>query len=263
MNIPNEADAGFADQAEPDARDFSGILTPAYAQTGVCFGCAVTAQGSPDMTVAVALGTVRVAGVGAAVAAGNVTITAANATNPRFDLICVDSAGAKSAVAGTAASNPVFPDPAGKVVLASVYVPANDTTINTNQIVDKRIFLAARKIQIKVIDDATVLTTGDGKMIFVVSDDLGGLNLTDADAYVTTVSSSGLPTIQIRNITQTADMLTTRITIDASEFTSYTAATAAVIDTANDDVATGDLIAIDVDVAGTGTKGLGVILTFA
>ena len=68
--------------------------------------------------------------------------------------------------------------------------------------------------------------------------------------------------MQIRNITQTADMLTTKITIDASEFTSYTAATAPVIDTGNDDVATGDLIAIDVDVAGTGAKGLGVILTF-
>ena len=58
-------------------------------------------------------------------------------------------------------------------------------------------------------------------------------------------------------------MLTTKISIDASEFTSYTAAAAPVIDTGNDDVATGDLIAIDVDVAGTGAKGLGVILTFS
>jgi hypothetical protein len=40
-------------------------------------------------------------------------------------------------------------------------------------------------------------------------------------------------------------------------------ATAAVINTDYDDVATGDLIAIDVDVAGTGAKGLGVILTFS
>ena len=56
--------------------------------------------------------------------------------------------------------------------------------------------------------------------------------------------------------------LTTNVTIDASEFTSYTAATAAVIDSGNKDVATGDLIAIDVDAAGTGRKRLGVILTF-
>ena len=58
-------------------------------------------------------------------------------------------------------------------------------------------------------------------------------------------------------------MLTTKLTIDASETTSYTAATAAVIDTAHDDVATGDLIAVDVDVAGTRRKGLGVVFTFS
>ena len=56
-------------------------------------------------------------------------------------------------------------------------------------------------------------------------------------------------------------MLTTNITIDASEFTSYTAATAPVIDSSNKDVATGDLVAVDIDAAGTGAKGLGVILT--
>lgn len=119
-----------------------------------------------------------------------------------------------------------------------------------------------RVIQVKVIDDTTTLTTGDGKVIFCIPLELNGCDLTLAHAFVTTVSSSGTPTVQIRNVTQTADMLTTRITIDASEFTSYTAAAAPVIDTGNDDVATGDLVAVDVDVAGTGAKGLGVILTF-
>lgn len=92
--------------------------------------------------------------------------------------------------------------------------------------------------------------------------ELNGMNLVDIEAYVTTVSSSGLPTVQIRNITQTADMLTTKVSIDASENTSLTAATAPVIDTGNDDVATGDLIAVDVDVSGTGAKGLGVVMSF-
>jgi hypothetical protein len=122
---------------------------------------------------------------------------------------------------------------------------------------------AGRVVEIKVVDDQTVVTTGDGKAIFCVPAALNGCNLTSAHAFVTTVSSSGLPTVQIRNVTDTVDMLTTRITIDATETTSYTAAAPAVIDTAHDDVATGDLIAVDVDVAGTGTKGLGVILTFA
>jgi len=118
----------------------------------------------------------------------------------------------------------------------------------------------ATHMHIKVISDVQVLETGDGKFIFAISDDMDGMTLVDADAYVTTVSSSGLPTIQLRNITQAVNMLSTRITIDVSEFTSYTAATPPVINPANDQVATGDLIAIDDDVAGTGAKGLGLLL---
>lgn len=118
-------------------------------------------------------------------------------------------------------------------------------------------------VQLKITDDITDLTTGDGKFIFVVDPSLNGKNLIDADAFLSTGSSSGTPTIQIRNITQAADMLSTAITIDVSELTSYSAAVPPVIDTGNDDVATGDLISIDVDVSGTGAKGLGVVLTFA
>lgn len=116
--------------------------------------------------------------------------------------------------------------------------------------------------EIKVVSDEDTLTVGDGAFIFAIPADLDNYNLISAEAYVTTVSSSGLPTVQIRNVTQAVDMLTTRITIDVSEFTSYNATTPPVIDTANDDVATGDRIAIDVDGAGTGAMGLGVILVF-
>lgn len=119
------------------------------------------------------------------------------------------------------------------------------------------------RFELKIIDDTTTLTTGDGKLIFMIPTFLNGLNLTVAHAFVTTVSSSDAPTIQIRNVTDSVDMLSTKITIDANETTSYTAATAPVIDTAHDDVATGDLIAIDVDAAGTGAKGLGVYLEFS
>ena len=122
--------------------------------------------------------------------------------------------------------------------------------------------LGKRVIQVKVIDDLTTLTTGDGKVIFLVPQELNGYNLVSANAFVTTVSSSGTPTVQIRNVTDAVDMLSTRITIDASEYTSYTAAAAAVVDATYDDVATGDRLAVDVDVAGTGAKGLGIVLTF-
>jgi microcystin-dependent protein len=139
FNIPNAADAEDQTQAQPDSRDFSAMIAAAFSGTGVVSGCAVTPQGTPNMTVAVAAGSVAVTGTTVAVTGGNVTITTANATNPRFDLICVDNTGTKSAVAGTAAASPVFPDPAGKVVLAAVRVPAAATSINAAKIVDKRL----------------------------------------------------------------------------------------------------------------------------
>ena len=119
-----------------------------------------------------------------------------------------------------------------------------------------------KTVTLKVIAEATALTTGDGKMYFTIPASLTGYNLIDCDACVYTVSSSGTPTVQIHNLTDTVDMLSTLITVDASEFNSYTAAAAAVIDTAHDDVATGDRLRIDVDVAGTSTTGLDIVLVF-
>lgn len=114
---------------------------------------------------------------------------------------------------------------------------------------------------------APALAVGDGQLIWAITEDLDGCTLSKADAFITTVSSSGLVTVQLRNATRAVDMLSTRITIDAGEFTSYTAATPAVIDDAGSParsiVFRGNLIAVDVDVAGSGAKGLGVILVFS
>ena len=141
FTLPNAATAAFTPQAEPDSVDID-ILVAAISGQGVVSGCAVTAQGSPDMTVAVAAGVIQTGGVRYAVSSGNVTITAADGTNPRFDLIVADSAGAKQRRGGTAAASPIFPTPtAGDVVLAAVYVPASDTDIDANQITDKRAFV--------------------------------------------------------------------------------------------------------------------------
>lgn len=107
------------------------------------------------------------------------------------------------------------------------------------------------------------LAVGNGQGYFVIPPELNGMNLVAvAAALVGAQSTSGTPTIMVANQTDAVDMLSTPITIDANEWTSYTAATAAVIDATKDDVATGDIIRLDVDVAGTGAKGLIVILTF-
>lgn len=122
--------------------------------------------------------------------------------------------------------------------------------------------VAKRLFYIKVFDHDTAVATGDGKAHIAIPEELTGMNLVGAHAAVYTVSSSGLPTVQIHNLTDTSDMLSTVITIDENEKNSYTAATPPVINTGEDDVVTGDEIRIDVDVAGTGTKGLDVILSF-
>lgn len=94
-----------------------------------------------------------------------------------------------------------------------------------------------------------------------ITQELNGFNLIGVSGCVSTVSSSGIPTVMVRRSRRTnattranADMLSTALTIDATEFDSEDAAAQPAINTSNDDVVTGDHIYIDIDVAGTGTK---------
>jgi hypothetical protein len=96
---------------------------------GVVSGCAPTAQGTPDMTVAVAAGTIQVSDTSYSITGGNATITAADGTNPRIDLVCAKTDDTLPVTAGT--------------LVAMVYVPASDTDIDSNQITDKRVFVRA------------------------------------------------------------------------------------------------------------------------
>ncbi len=116
---------------------------------------------------------------------------------------------------------------------------------------------------LKAIADDVVLTTGDGKARVTIPEKCNGMNLTIAEAHVYTVSSSGLPTIQIHNETNGQDVLSTRITIDETEIDSTTAVAPPVINGTQDHVATADVYRIDVDIAGTGTKGCEVRMEFA
>lgn len=140
--IPNEPAAAFAPQARLFQTDLE-ILALAHGASGVISGCAVAAQGSPDMTVAVAAGVVQSLGTRLTFAGGNATFTAADGTNPRLDVVVVTSGNALAVRAGTAAANPLLPTlTAGDIALARVYVPANDTTIGSTQIIDARVLLA-------------------------------------------------------------------------------------------------------------------------
>jgi len=110
---------------------------------------------------------------------------------------------------------------------------------------------AGDKIEVLMIalgDETTAITTGTAKVTFRMP---WALTLTAVRASLTTASSSGIPTFDINEAGTT--ILSTKLTIDASETTSTTAATPAVIsDTALADDAE---ITIDIDTAGTGAKG--------
>jgi divalent metal cation (Fe/Co/Zn/Cd) transporter len=144
--IPNDVVGGTQTQhaqASPDAVDFS-ILLAADTGLGVVSGLAVTPNNSGvSLNVNVAAGVVLSNGAQFPIAAvTNLAVAAANATNPRFDLV-VTTTTTVSVVTGTAAANPVFPAlPANSVALAAIYVPANATSITAASLVDKRVFMS-------------------------------------------------------------------------------------------------------------------------
>ncbi len=120
-----------------------------------------------------------------------------------------------------------------------------------------------RVVGILVVDPATNTSTGDGKAFFRVSSVMNGWNLIGVAMSVFTAGTTNTTDVQIRNVTDSVDMLSTKLTIDSTEVDTSTAAAAAVIDTTKDDVATGDRIAIDIDaVSTTAAKGLFVEMVF-
>lgn len=134
----------------------------------VVSGCAIT--GGADMTPAVAKGAVISNGTLFAIAAADVTIGAADGTNPRIDLIVVTSAGALAVRAGTAAAAPKPPArTANDVVLAAVYVPAADTSIETTKITDMRVIRDRNIILKKTTSAVTFNTTAADETYFTIT----------------------------------------------------------------------------------------------
>lgn len=101
---------------------------------------------------------------------------------------------------------------------------------------------------IAISDETTSLTTGTAKVTFRVP---FGCTLTGVRLSLNTVSTSGIPTIDINENGTT--ILSTKLTVDANEKTSVTAATPVVISDAA--LADDAEITIDIDVSGTGAKG--------
>ncbi len=108
-------------------------------------------------------------------------------------------------------------------------------------------------IAIACSDETTALTTGTAKVTFHMP---YAFYLTGIKAGVTTAPVGSVLTVDLNEAGSTC--LTTKLTIDAGEKTSATAATAAVIGGAGPALAADALMTIDVDGVGSSTAGAGL-----
>jgi hypothetical protein len=108
----------------------------------------------------------------------------------------------------------------------------------------------------------TDAATGDGAAYYPIPPELNGANITYVHLWAVTAGTTGTSDVQIARVRSgtPADVLSTKVTIDSTEQGSDTAASAAVINTSNDDVATNDVLRVDVDALST-TKPRGLIVT--
>jgi len=109
-------------------------------------------------------------------------------------------------------------------------------------------------IAVAVSDETTAITTGTAKVTFRMP---WAMTVTAVRASLSTASSSGNPTFDI-NEGGTSILGANKLSIDANEKTSTTAATATTI--SDSALADDSEITIDIDTAGTGAKGAKVYL---
>lgn len=130
-----------------------------------------------------------------------------------------------------------------------------------------------RTIEVEIFPAGTAATTGDGKTYFRIPASLNGMNLISVKANVYTAGTTGTINLDIARCAAAAtgnvcsgtvsDVLSTNLTIDSGENSSDDAAAAAVIDTGQDDVATGQLYRFDIDaIHTTPSQGMIVELSF-
>jgi len=156
--IPNEVDAFNTVAAEIDPVDFA-MLAHRVKGNGVLSGFACTGAGV-DMDVDVAEGVLNINDTAVHIAAGAVTLDAADATNPRIDLVVATAAAALTFRKGTAAAAPSMPAlTTDDTVLCAVWIPATDTAITTTQLADKRLHVEGRVLIRQGADQTRTSTT--------------------------------------------------------------------------------------------------------
>jgi hypothetical protein len=123
--------------------------------------------------------------------------------------------------------------------------------------------LDSAEFEIKIVSDSSTVFTGDAQQYMLITHQLHNLDLVEVAGYVSGQSTSGAITAQIRNIITGFDLLSTPLTINANQYTSYAVGTTpAVVDPAHKTVSKGDLLRFDVDTAGANARGLGITVRF-
>ena len=114
-----------------------------------------------------------------------------------------------------------------------------------------------RSLTVACSDETSDLTTGT-KATFRMPQ---AATITAVRASVTTAPAGSVLTVDINKATGPASLLSTKLTIDAGEKTSTTAATAAILDTNENGVVDDEEITIDIDTIGSSTAGAGLKVT--
>jgi hypothetical protein len=107
-------------------------------------------------------------------------------------------------------------------------------------------------------DELTAITTGDGKVTFRVP---FNITIIGVASSLNTSSSSGLPTVDI-TASGNSIFSTNKLSINVNELTSYTATTPATLDSTRVNIARDTEMKININVAGTGAKGLKVTILY-
>lgn len=101
-------------------------------------------------------------------------------------------------------------------------------------------------------------SVGDSHIVFPIPALISGWILSGIKGWVNTAGTTGTMAVQIRNSSRSLDMLSTKLTFASGSLVDDGTA---VINTSNDDVSTGDIIAVDIDAVHT-TPALGLFIEF-